>query len=87
MGDMADDLNEQLEADIWRDHFPDHMLRTDKKIDSPPFTWWSMNNGVRTRVSKMTDNHIMNCIDMIDRNPHFRQDWKEPLLKELESRK
>lgn len=83
---MADDLERRYQNDMFRDHYGDHMRRGEV-VHSPPFTWWSLNSGVRTRVSKMTDNHIMNCIDMIDRNPHFRQDWKEPLLKELESRK
>lgn len=81
MGDIADYYRDQ--DDIFGEHMK---LDQPKRIDSPPYTWWSMNTGVRTRVSKMTDNHIMNCISMIDRNPHFRQDWKEPLLKELESR-
>jgi hypothetical protein len=82
MGDISDYYrNQELNFNLEFNHKPRVVTH------SEPFTWWVKADGRKTKVTKMTDEHIMNCINMIDdRGRNWRYHWKEPLLKELESR-
>jgi hypothetical protein len=63
----------------------DHHTMEEPKIRS--FIWWVQGDGTRIKVESMTDTHLMNSINMIDRRSGWRKQWKEPLMKELEKRK
>jgi len=80
MGDMADDLLRHLERDMWLDDISKLPPTT------PAFIWWVQKDGTRIHIKDMTDSHIMNCINMIDRRDNWRTAWKKPLLYELENR-
>lgn len=56
------------------------------KVDSAPFTWWQPKVGKRIKLTKMKKSHIINSIKMIERRGNWRQQWLEPLQKELKSR-
>jgi len=66
------------------EYYCQHLPRVDIK-HSEPFTWWIQGNGKKIKVSKMTDTHLINSINKIDRDK-WRTQWKEYLMKELESR-
>jgi hypothetical protein len=80
MGDMADDLLRQIENEMWMDDI------TQLPPVSPIFIWWVQKDLTRIHIKDMTDSHIMNCINMIDRRDDWRTAWKSPLLNELENR-
>ena len=82
MGDMADDLIRQIENEMWGEM--DEITKLPPV--TPPFKWWVQKDLTRIHISHMSDSHIMNCIDMIDRRDDWRTAWKEPLLRELEKR-
>lgn len=81
MGEMADYHSSH---DMW-DEGPHHTTIPVVKY-SEPFTWWTMQSGKRIKVSKMTNSHIQNSINLINRQHGWRESWIEPLKKELKSR-
>ena len=74
-------------SDYYRLHELEDCLGLPISREPEYFTWWININGKRIKLSNMSDSHICNCIGMIDRSrTGWRSYWKEPLLKELESR-
>lgn len=76
-------------ADYYRDMEEESMFSNSIEVNHfnpKPYKWWGMADGSRIEVAKMTDKHLINCINKIDRD-QWRLQWKEPLMLELESRK
>ena len=83
MGDESEYLQSQ---EMFGDEgFMCHHPMKIKPIVVQSFKRWKDINGKEHNVKDMTSSHIRNCINMIDRRK-WRTNWKEPLLKELNSR-
>ena len=77
MGDMADYIRQRDFEDMMDG--PEYLAAV-----TPVFLWWIQKDGTRIHIRYMTDSHIMNCINMIDRRDNWRVAWIDPLMRELE---
>ena len=82
MGDMADYyLREEMSSHLYPDKYDLHVKH------SPDFTWWRPEHTKKIKVTNMTTQHLTNSINMIRRRHGWREEWLEPLEKELSTRK
>ena len=86
MGDMADDLNNQIFDYYLERASRIHYIK--EEDNSPPFTWWVQRTGIKIKITDMTEQHLRNSIAMINRNSwrKWRIQWLEYLEKELKNR-
>jgi hypothetical protein len=51
------------------------------------YSKWTMRNGTKIRISNMTNEHLINTLNMINRNAPNGEDWFDAITKEAERRK
>lgn len=74
-------------ADYYRDQELEMEFNPPKSwTDDGKYTFWRTRDGSKIHLKDMTTSHIKNSIAMIKRNHGWREDWLEPLNKELEYR-